>query len=63
MQVWIIVRKDILNIIIIENRTDWVSHLYFIILDIKKLNSVFGKYLGNTRDVNLYNNKISNGYI
>ena len=63
MQVLIAVRKDILNKVIIENRTDLVSHPYCIVLDIKELNSVSGKISRRTRVVNLYDNKIGNGYV
>ena len=59
MRVLIAVRKDILNKVIIENRTDLVSHPYCIVLDIRELNPVSGKY-SRTRVVNLYDNKIGN---
>ena len=58
MQVLIAIRKDILNKVIIENRTDLVSHPYYIALDIKKLNQVSRKYSRKTQIVNLYDNKI-----
>ncbi len=63
MRVLIAVRKDILNKVIIENRTDLASHPYCIVLDIKKLNPVSGKYSRRTRVVNLYDNKIGNGCV
>lgn len=59
----IVIKKDILNKIIIENQTDLVSHSYYIILNIKKLDSISGKYLRKIKVVNLYNNKIGNKYI
>lgn len=63
MQVLIAVKKDILNKIIIENQTDLANHPYCVVLDIKKLNLVFGKYFRTTRVLNLYDNKIGNRYV
>ena len=63
MQVLMAVRKDILHKVIVENRTDLVSHPYCIILDIKELNPVFAEYSRKTRVVNFYNNKICNGCV
>ena len=44
MRVLIAVKKDILNKVIIENWTDLVSHPYCIVLDIRELHPVSGKY-------------------
>ena len=63
MRVLIAVRKDILNTVIIENRTDLVSHPYCIVLDVKELDPISGRYSRKTRVVNLYDNKIGNGCI
>ena len=63
MRVLIAVKKDILNKVIIENPTDLVSHPYCIVLDIRECNPTSGKYQRRTRVVNLYDNKIDNGYI
>lgn len=52
------VQKDILNKVIIENRTNLVNHLYCIILDIKEFHPVSGKHIRKTRVVNLYDNKL-----
>lgn len=60
MQVLTVVRKDILNNIIIENQIDLVSHPHCIVLDIKKRNSVSKKYFRRIRVVNLYDIKIEN---
>lgn len=38
MQVLITVRKNILNKVIVENQTDLVNHLYYIVLDIREFN-------------------------
>ena len=61
--VLIIIKKDILNKVIIENRTDLISHPYYIILDIREYNPISEKYLKKTRIVNFYDNKIDNGYV
>ena len=58
MRVLTIVRKDILNKIIIDSQTDLVGHLYYSILDIKKLHPLLRKVLKKTRVVNLYENKV-----
>ncbi len=63
MRVLIAVRKDILNKVIVKNRTNLVSHPYCIVLDIRELNSVSGEYSRKTRVVNLYDNKIGNGCV
>lgn len=63
MHVLVAIKKARLNKIIIENRTNLVSHPYYIVLDIKEHNSTFGKYLKKTTVVNFNNNKIDNGYI
>ncbi len=63
MRVLIAIKKDILNKVIIENRTDFVSHLYCIVLDIMERNSGSGKYSTRTRVINLYHNKIGNGCV
>ena len=61
MRVLIAVRKDILNKVVIENRTDLVSHPYCIVVDIREPHPVSGKYARRTRVVNLYDNKIGEG--
>ena len=63
MRVLTAVRKDILNSIIIDNRTDLVSHPYCSVLDIKELHPVSRKVLRKTRVVNLYDNKIGRGQV
>ena len=59
----IAVKKYILNKVIVENRTNLVSYFYYIVLDIRELNPVSEKYSRKTRIVNLYDNKIGNGYV
>ncbi len=63
MQVLITIKKDILKKVIIENRTDLVRHLYYIVLDIRERNPSSEKYSRRTRVVNLYNSKIGNGCV
>ena len=60
MRILIVVKKYILNKIIIENWTDLVNYPYYIILDIREYNPTSGKYLRKTRVVNVYDNKIGN---
>lgn len=60
MQVLIVIKKNILNKIIVENKTNLVSHLYYIVFDIKKFNPIFRKNLRKTKVVNVYYNKIGN---
>ena len=60
MRVMIAVKKNVLNKVIVENRTDLVSHPYCIVLDIRELNPVSEEYSRRTRVVNFYDNKIGN---
>ena len=61
MRVLMVVRKDILNKVIIDNRTDFVSHPYCSVLDIKELQPLTRKVWRKTRVVNLYDNKVGRG--
>ena len=63
MRVLTAVRKDILSKVIIDNRTDLVSHPYCSVLDIKELHPVSRKVLRRNRVVNLYDNKIGRGQV
>lgn len=58
MRVLMAVRKDILSRVVIENRTDLVSHPYCMVLDISELHPQSGRCLRRTRVVNLYDNKV-----
>ena len=58
MRVLMAVKKDILNRVIVENRTDLVSHPYCIVLDIRELHPQSRRCLRRTRVVNLYDNKV-----
>ena len=62
MRVLMVVRKDILSKVVVENRTDLVSHPYCMIFDVKELHTQSGKCLRKTRVVNLYDNlKVGKG--
>ena len=63
MQVLTGVRKDILHRVIIDNRTDLISHPYYSVLDIKKLYLLTKKVVKKTRIINLYDNKIGRGQV
>lgn len=56
------VRKDIVNKIIFENRTDLASHPYCIVLDIKELHAKTARVLRKTRVVNVYDNVVGEGF-
>ena len=59
MQAIIVVRKDIPNIMIVINWTDWINHPYCICLDIQEIDRQIERHLRKTRVIKLYNNKIS----
>ena len=59
MQILIAIKKDILDRVIIDNRTDLISHPYCLCLDIKEFDPKSKKSLRKTRITNLYNNKVS----
>lgn len=53
-----IVRKDIISNVIIENHMDLISHPYFMTLDIMELQLKSDKFIQKTRIDYLYDNKI-----
>ena len=61
MRVLTAVKKDILSKVVIENRTELVSHPYCMVLDIRELHPQSGKPLRRTRVINLYDNKVGKG--
>ena len=61
MRVLMAARKDILSRVVVENRTDLISHPYCMVLDIRELDPQSGKRLRRTRVVNLYDNKVGKG--
>lgn len=63
MRVLTAVRKDILDKVIIENRTDLVNHPYCSVLNIKELHPISKNFLRRTRVVNVYDNKVGRGQL
>ncbi len=63
MRVLTAVRKDIISRVIVENRTNLISHPYCMALDIKEPHPKSGKFLRKTRIVNLYDNKVGRGQL
>ncbi len=61
MRVLTAVRKNILNRVLIENRTDLINHPYCSVLDFKELHPISGKALIRMRVVNIYDNKVGRG--
>ena len=53
-----VVRKDIANNVILDNRSDLVSHPYCLVLDIKELYPKTRKPIRKIRVVNMYDNCI-----
>ncbi len=62
MRVLTAVRKEIVNEVIIDDRTDLASHPYCMVLDLKEPYRESGKRPRRTRIVNLYDNKLGEGY-
>ena len=58
MRVLIEVKKDISSKIIIENQSNLVSYLCYIVMDIRESNPPSKKCLRWTKIVNLYDNKV-----
>lgn len=63
MRVLIAIHKDIVSKVIVENWTDFASYLYCMILDFKEPYQKLGKMPRKTRVLNLYNNKLGEGYL
>ena len=56
--VFIAVKKDLLNKTVVKNRTNLISHLYVMVLDITE-GEIYGKgKKRKTRIVNIYKNKL-----
>lgn len=56
MQVFIVVKKNIFNKVIMENRTNFISYPYCINLNIRKCNPASKKYSKRLKVVNFYDN-------
>ena len=55
------IRKDLLDMIVVEHRTDLVNHPYFTLLEIRDLDQQ-SKWPGRkTRVLNVYNNRFGQG--
>lgn len=58
MRIWILIRKDILNKVLMENCTNTVCYLYCVVVNIEKLHFLIEKILKKTKVISLYNNKV-----
>lgn len=58
-----VVRKDLINKIVVNHRTNFINHLYSILLEIQELNPQSKKYKKKTQIVNIYNNQNAKGNI
>ena len=61
MRVMTAVRKDLLNKIVIEHRTDLVNHPYFILFEIQDLDQQSKRPGKKTRVPNAYDNRVKQG--
>lgn len=55
------IKKELVNKIIVDNRTDLVDHPYFLTLDIRDVDSRTNKPARRTRVVNAYDNRVGQG--
>ena len=55
------IRKDLMDKLVIENRTDLVNHPYFILLEIWELDQLSKKPRRKTRALNVYDNRVGQG--
>lgn len=56
MRILMIVKKELANEIIVENRSDLVDHLFYVALDIWEMDGQSKNLVRQTRVVNIYNN-------
>ena len=61
MRVMTAVRKDLLDKIAVEHRTDLVNHPYFILLEIRDLDQQSKRPGRKTRVLNAYDNRVGQG--
>ena len=54
-RVMIAVRKDILNRVMMNNRIDLIVYFYFLVIDVREINSRIKKSDRRTRIINAYN--------
>lgn len=57
----IVVKKDLGNKIMVNHKTNLIYHSYFILLEIRKLDSQSKKSRRKTDVVNIYNNCVRGG--
>ena len=55
------VKKELVNKIIVDNRTDLVDHPYFLTLDIRDIDNRTNKPARRTRVINAYDNRVGQG--
>ena len=55
------VKKELVDKIIVENRTDLIDHPYFLALNIQDMDSRLNKPATQTRVVNAYDNQVGQG--
>ena len=62
-RVMTVIRKDILNRVVMNNRTDLIAHSYFLAIDVRKINPRIKRPDRRTRVVNAYYIIIEAGHI
>lgn len=55
------VKKELVNKIMVENRTNLVNHLYFLVLDIRDLDGKSYRPTRRARVINIYDNRVGQG--
>lgn len=58
MRVVTAIRKDLMDKLVVEYRTDLVNHPYFILLEIRELDQQSKKLWRKTRALNVYDNRV-----
>ena len=56
------IRKNLINKIVIEKRSDLINYFYLIILDIKDLDQKIRILIKRIKILNIYNQVINRGY-
>lgn len=57
-----VVRRDLLDKIVVEHKTDLVNHSYFILFEIRELDWQLKRPGRKTRVINIYDNRVGQGY-
>lgn len=63
VQVFTIIKKELVNKIIVDNRTNLVDHSYFLTLDLQDIDNRINKLAIQTKVVNLYDNLVRQKHI